>query len=161
MTTVYLSLGSNMGERLVYLEQALLELDKLPKTHVTAVSSYYETAPWGKTDQDPFLNACCQLETKLSPQELLSHCQEVEQKAGRERHEHWGPRTLDIDILLYGEAVIDEPNLTIPHPYLSERAFVLVPLADIAPHIQDPVLEQSILTLLDRLDRSDVIKLDN
>ncbi|MEX2785015.1 2-amino-4-hydroxy-6-hydroxymethyldihydropteridine diphosphokinase [Streptococcus sp. H49] len=135
MTSVYLSLGSNLGERKSYLCHALAALDALPLTQVTDCSSFYETAPWGKTDQPDFLNLCCKLETDLPPQDLLLSCQKIEEDLGRVRHEHWGARTIDIDLLLYGEAAIAQDNLQIPHPYMTERAFVLLPLEEIAPYL--------------------------
>ncbi|EQC69396.1 2-amino-4-hydroxy-6-hydroxy-methyl-dihydropteridine pyrophosphokinase [Streptococcus sp. HSISB1] len=135
MTKVFLSLGSNIGDKKAYLESALNKLNQLPKTQVVSISPFYETAAWGKIDQDDFLNLCCELETSLSAQELLVNCQQIEKDLDRVRHEHWGPRTIDIDILLYGDDHINEENLKVPHPYMTERAFVLVPLHDIAPSL--------------------------
>lgn len=135
--TCYLSLGANLGARAQALREALRRLAQLPGTRLSRASSFYETAPWGKTDQPPFLNGAARLSTRLAPEALLAACQEIERALGRVRHEHWGARTLDID-LVYGvrggQAVrVATPRLTLPHPYLLERAFVLVPLAEIAP----------------------------
>ncbi|MET3557236.1 2-amino-4-hydroxy-6-hydroxymethyldihydropteridine diphosphokinase [Streptococcus rupicaprae] len=156
MSQVFLSLGSNMGNRANYLEQAVQGLKDLPATHLLAVSPLYETSAWGKTDQADFLNLCLSVDTGLSPQDLLRHTQALELSLGRERHEHWGPRTVDIDILLYGHEVIREPHLTIPHPLMQERAFVLVPLADIAPSFQHPIFMKSIAELLEEVDAEGV-----
>lgn len=135
--TCYLSLGANLGARAQALREALRRLAQLPGTRLSRASSFYETTPWGKTDQPPFLNGAACLSTRLAPEALLAACQEIERALGRVRHEHWGARTLDID-LVYGvrggQAVrVATPRLTLPHPYLLERAFVLVPLAEIAP----------------------------
>lgn len=135
----YLSLGANLGARAQALREALRRLAQLPGTRLSRASSFYETAPWGKTDQPPFLNGAACLSTRLAPEALLAACQEIERALGRVRHEHWGARTLDID-LVYGvrggQAVrVATPRLTLPHPYLLERAFVLVPLAEIAPEL--------------------------
>ena len=135
----YLSLGANLGARAQTLREALRRLAQLPGTRLSRASSFYETAPWGKTDQPPFLNGAACLSTRLAPEALLAACQEIERALGRVRHEHWGARTLDID-LVYGvrggQAVrVATPRLTLPHPYLLERAFVLVPLAEIAPEL--------------------------
>ena len=135
--TCYLSLGANLGARAQALREALRRLAQLPGTRLVRASAFYETAPWGKTDQPPFLNGAACLSTRLAPEALLAACQEIERALGRVRHEHWGARTLDID-LVYGvrggQAVrVATPRLTLPHPYLLERAFVLVPLAEIAP----------------------------
>ena len=135
MTRVYLSLGRNIGDREAYLSAAVEALRQLEQTRVTAVSSLYETAAWGKTDQDDFLNICCELNTSLSPQVFLQACQTIERDLDRVRHEHWGPRTIDIDILIYGNEKQKTEELTLPHPYMTERAFVLVPLAEIAPNL--------------------------
>ena len=135
--TCYLSLGANLGARAQALREALRRLAQLPGTRLSRASSFYETAPWGKTDQPPFLNGAARLSTHLVPEALLAACQEIERALGRVRHEHWGARTLDIDLgygVRGGQAVrVATPRLTLPHPYLLERAFVLVPLAEIAP----------------------------
>lgn len=133
----YLSLGANLGARAQTLREALRRLAQLPETRLSRASSFYETAPWGKTDQPPFLNGAACLSTRLAPEALLAACQEIERALGRVRHEHWGARTLDIDLVygVRGGQVVRAatPQLTLPHPYLLERAFVLVPLAEIAP----------------------------
>lgn len=157
MTKVYLSLGSNIGDKKAYLLAALERLEQLAQTSVTSVSSFYETAAWGKKDQDDFLNSCCELETDLTPQELLLACQNIEKELKRVRHEHWGPRTIDIDILLYGNETIATENLSVPHPYMTERAFVLVPLEEIDPQLQ--LNGQSISSYLAHLNVQEVRKL--
>jgi len=133
--TVYLSLGSNMGNRQDYLTTAVRKLNELIGSRVIAVSKLYETKAWGGVIQDDFLNMVVALSTNLSPQELLQQCQQIETSLDRERTVHWGPRTMDIDILTYDEMHIDEALLKIPHPYMLERAFVIIPLADIAPDL--------------------------
>ena len=133
--TCYLSLGANLGERGETLREALRSLTGLSGTHLVAVSPFYETAPWGKLDQPAFLNAAAAVETTLSPLELLKGCQHIEQQLGRVRHEHWGARTIDIDLLHIPDVMLDEPELKLPHPYLTQRAFVLQPLRDIAPDL--------------------------
>ena len=130
---VYLSLGGNLGDPKEAMGEALRMLDADPKTDVVAVSSLYRTPPWGKTDQPDFLNAVAEISTGRSPRELLDLCLEAEKKLKRVRCERWGPRLVDIDILVFGEITIHEAGLDIPHPRMLERAFVLVPLAEIAP----------------------------
>ena len=127
-----LSLGGNVGDVAAAFAAALAALAADPACTVTACSSVYRTPPWGKTDQPDFLNMAVLLSTELSARELLDLCLAVERRLGRERHELWGPRTLDIDVLTYDEVTIEEPGLTLPHPRIAERAFVLVPLAEIA-----------------------------
>ncbi len=131
-TRVFLSLGSNLGHRKVYLEQAVLGLDKIPHSRVIRSSSVYETTAWGKTDQGNFYNIAVELETSLEAHDLLHFTQAIEHSLGREREEFWGPRTIDIDLLLFGEEKIDTQELTIPHPFMTKRAFVLEPLQEIA-----------------------------
>jgi 2-amino-4-hydroxy-6-hydroxymethyldihydropteridine diphosphokinase len=129
----YLALGSNLGDRAAHLRAGIDGLATEPKVRVVSVSPFYETPPWGPIPQGPYLNACTEVETSLPPRALLGLCLALERAEGRERLERWGPRTLDIDILTYGDAAIDEPDLTVPHPRMAERAFVLVPLAALAP----------------------------
>lgn len=135
MTRAYLGLGSNLGNREDTLRQALQQLSNHPGIQSCKTASLYETAPWGNPEQDWFLNTVVEVETSLSPLELLQVLQEIEQALGRIRTVKWGPRTLDLDILLYGEEKIDLPDLQIPHPRLTERAFVLVPLAELCPEM--------------------------
>jgi 2-amino-4-hydroxy-6-hydroxymethyldihydropteridine diphosphokinase len=138
MTThrVYLSLGSNLGDRAGTLRAAVARLGGLPETRVVAASAMVETPPWGKTDQPAFLNMAVALETELSPEALLAATQRIETDFGRVRGEHWGPRTLDIDLLVYEGETRDTPALRLPHPYLTQRRFVLAPLAEIAPELR-------------------------
>jgi len=131
-----LGLGGNVGDVAAAFVHALSRLADAPGVRLARISSVYRTPPWGKLDQPAFLNMAALVETTLPARALLALCLEIEQALGRRRLERWGPRTLDIDILTWGEARIDEPDLEIPHPRLAERAFVLAPLADIAPHMQ-------------------------
>ena len=121
---VFLSLGGNIGDPSNTIEDALGHLSSQRGIRVVTRSPFYRTPPWGKTDQADFINACALVRTTLSAQALLKACLDVEDGMGRRRAERWGPRTIDIDILTYGEEVIEEDNLIVPHPYLAERAFV-------------------------------------
>jgi len=149
VTMTYLGLGSNVGDREEYIEQAVFLLEKNPNIEVTKRSSNYETEPEGGGTQPPFINAALEIKTKLTPHRLLEVCQEIETTLGREREIEWGPRTIDIDILLYDGEIISDDKLQVPHPLMHERLFVLRPLRDIAPHLIHPVLEKSIVTLYD------------
>ena len=133
MYRIYLGLGANLGDRRASLRRALRLLAHLEDTRLLRVSSFYETPPWGNEKQPPFLNACAALETRLSPLVFLRRAQRIERALGRVRKEHWGPRTIDIDLLFAEgfESAVSE--LRLPHPYLHERAFVLLPLVEIAP----------------------------
>lgn len=133
--TAYLGLGGNVGDVADAMRGALETIDKDPGCRVTSVSRVFRTPPWGPVEQDWFLNACAAVETGLSAPDLLSLVLSTERAFGRVRTTRWGPRTLDIDILLYGDAPVSLENLTIPHPRMIERAFVMVPLADIAPDV--------------------------
>jgi 2-amino-4-hydroxy-6-hydroxymethyldihydropteridine diphosphokinase len=135
MTRAYVGLGANLGEREETIRAAVAELPD-----VVAVSPLRETDPVGVTDQPRFLNGVAALETELAPRELLDVLLAVERRLGRERRERWGPRAIDLDLLLYGDEVIDEDGLKIPHPRLHERRFVLEPLADLAPQLVVPGL---------------------
>jgi 2-amino-4-hydroxy-6-hydroxymethyldihydropteridine diphosphokinase len=131
--TAYLGLGGNLGDPQKSMGTALRMLDADPLSRVVAVSSLYRTPPWGKTDQPDFLNATAEVLTSHSPRELLDRCLEAEQRLKRVRQERWGPRLIDIDILIFGDKAVHEHGLEIPHPRMLERAFVLAPLAEIAP----------------------------
>lgn len=130
---VFLSLGGNLGEPAKSMGAALRMLDADNAVNVLSVSSLYRTPPWGKVDQPDFLNAAARLVTDLAPRGLLELCLEIERQLKRIRGERWGPRLIDIDILTFGRLTIREPGLEVPHPRMSERAFVLAPLAEIAP----------------------------
>ncbi|NML21066.1 2-amino-4-hydroxy-6-hydroxymethyldihydropteridine diphosphokinase [Pseudoflavitalea sp. G-6-1-2] len=148
MNKVYLLIGGNMGNREEQLKHAI-ELIHNGIGNVAKVSSLYETAAWGKTDQPAFLNQALLVNTHLQPLDLLQHTLAIEQEMGRKRMEKNGPRTIDIDIMFYNHAVIDEPSLTVPHPAMAQRRFVLEPLAELAPDFQHPVHHKSITQLLD------------
>ena len=133
MTRAYLGLGSNLGDRTAHLQLAIDALAETEGVQVVAVSNVYETAPVGGPEQDDYLNAVVALETDLSARDLLAVAQGIEQLADRVRTVRWGPRTLDVDVLLVGDERVDEPDLQVPHPRLAERGFVLAPLRDVAP----------------------------
>lgn len=143
----YLGLGSNLGDKKGYLDQGTRALDSIRGCRVEKVSSYLETAPYGGVEQDDFLNACLLLKTFLSPRELLDRMHEIEQEAHRERRIRWGPRTLDLDILMYDDLVMDSDDLTIPHAEMHLRDFVLRPLAEIAPNKFHPILRKTVSQL--------------
>ena len=129
---LYIGLGANLGDRIASLKRALRLLDHIEDTRLVRVSSFYETPPWGKVQQPPFINACAALKTCLLPLVLLRYAQRIERALGRVRKAHWGPRTIDIDLLFAEGYESDSRELHLPHPYLKERAFVLVPLCEIA-----------------------------
>ncbi|UVC13064.1 2-amino-4-hydroxy-6-hydroxymethyldihydropteridine diphosphokinase [Mesorhizobium onobrychidis] len=133
--TVYLSLGGNLGDPARSMGAALRMLDADENTRVVIVSSLYRTPPWGKLDQPDFLNAAAEISTVLAPHALLDLCLDVERRLKRVREERWGPRLIDIDILVFGDRIIHETGLEVPHPRMLERAFVLAPLAEIAPDL--------------------------
>lgn len=149
---IYIGIGANLGDREKTLQKATGILNAKPEIAVVAASAVYETAPIGVTDQPYFLNAVLQVHTSLSARSLLNCLLAIERKFGRIRETRWGPRTLDLDILLYGDAIINQPGLQVPHLHLHERAFVLVPLCDLKPDLKHPVLGQSIQFLTESLD---------
>ncbi len=134
----YLGLGSNMGDSLMHLENGLVAIGMLTGTRVLSRSQIYVTAAWGKTDQPDFLNMVAEISTELPPEALLDAGKKIEQQEGRTEGERWGPRQLDIDILLYGNERLNSSLLTVPHPRIWERAFVLRPLADLLPELRGP-----------------------
>lgn len=136
MNDSYLSLGSNMGDRLDMLKQAVHYLLENPAIEITGISSLYETDPVGFTEQDPFLNMAVHIKTTLTAFELLDVCQSIEQRLDRKRIVHWGPRTIDLDILLYNQDTIETERLLVPHPRMRERSFVLIPLLELNPGLE-------------------------
>lgn len=151
---VYLGLGSNLGDRRGYLDAAAAALS--PEANVLRRSPIYETAPWGFADQPNFLNQVLEAVTELEPVELLAKLKEIERKLGRQERFRNGPREIDIDILLYDDLVLKEGGLQIPHPRMHERAFILGPLADLAPGLVAPGQEKTVSQFLEDLDIKDV-----
>lgn len=149
--TAYIALGSNIGDSETFLNEAVKKMKKIPTCEVEKVSSYLVTAPYGVTDQPDFLNACLKLHTLLYPMELLGELNRIEKEAGRERKIHWGPRTLDLDILLYDDLVMEEEDLCIPHVEMHKRSFVLQPLEEIAPYKRHPVYGKTVREMLQDL----------
>ncbi len=149
---VWLSLGSNLGERDANLRTALHMLEALPETLLEKTSSIIETKPWGYTRQPQFLNCAARIETTLTPDDLLKACQDIERRIGRERNIRWGPRTIDIDIVFYGDRVIQQEHLKIPHIHAHERRFVLEPLVEIDPDLVHPILNMTVSQLFERLE---------
>ena len=135
MAEAYICLGSNLGNKRATIARALQMLAETPGITIAARSADYRTPPWGKLDQDWFVNACARIDTSLAPEALLALCLAVERQLGRERRERWGPRVIDIDLLTYDDRMMTTESLTLPHPRLTSRAFVLAPLAEIAPQL--------------------------
>jgi len=157
----YVGVGSNVGNRFAHCLAAVDALGRLGATRVAACSRWYETEPVGEIAQDWFLNGVVGLDTVLDPHELLARCRLIEEDRGRhrERESHGGPRTLDLDILLYGDRVVETPTLQIPHPRMTERAFVLIPLEEIAPRVLHPVEQSTVAQLRARLSDPHVVRL--
>lgn len=158
MTSAWVGLGSNMGESAGIVEAACAELDGLRDTALVARSSLYRTAPWGPIEQPDFVNAVARLGTALEAEVLLDELLALEARHGRARAERWGPRTLDLDLLLYGREHITSARLQIPHPRMAERAFVLVPLAELDPELEVPG-RATVAALLRGVDRRGVAAL--
>lgn len=147
----YVALGANLGDRESNLRAALSLLEE-GDISIARVSSFIENpAVGGPPDSPPFVNAVAEVRTTLSPQRLLDRLLEIERQLGRQRREKWGPRSIDLDLILYGDRIIQTPTLTIPHPRMHERRFVLQPLAELAPHLVHPVLKQQIAQMLNAL----------
>jgi 2-amino-4-hydroxy-6-hydroxymethyldihydropteridine diphosphokinase len=159
LTDAFIALGSNLGDRERNLLQAASEIGRLPSSKITALSPFYETTPVGFTEQPLFYNAVLQLHTGLSPLDLHKCLQKIEDSVfSRKRLLQWGPRIMDIDMLLYGDEVIGCAALTIPHPRLAERRFVLQPLCDIAPCLMHPVLKRQMAEILAGLHTDEILK---
>ncbi len=150
-----LGLGSNLGDKRANIARAIEHLTADGALRLVARSRDYRSAPWGKTDQDWFVNACISIATNLTPHDVLERCFEAERELRRVRQERWGPRTLDCDLLVYRDVVLNTPELTLPHPRITERAFVLVPMLDVAPNLK--INDRSLSAWLNRLDESDVV----
>ncbi|NQU16621.1 MAG: 2-amino-4-hydroxy-6-hydroxymethyldihydropteridine diphosphokinase [Candidatus Saganbacteria bacterium] len=146
---VFLGLGSNVGDREEFIEQACFLIDKIKNVKIIKRSSNYETEAQPDSDQPAFINAALEIRTELSPAKLMNEFQHIESTLGRERIAEWSPRTIDIDILFYDNLIISEDNIQIPHPLVHERLFILEPLKEIAPNFQHPALEKSVLDLFE------------
>jgi 2-amino-4-hydroxy-6-hydroxymethyldihydropteridine diphosphokinase len=160
MPPAFIAFGGNVGDARETIARAMAQFCDGVRVRLKARSSDYKTPPWGVTDQPPFINACIAIETQLSPHELLARAHEVERAFGRNRAQelHWGPRPLDIDILAYDDLILDEAGLVLPHPRLFERAFVLVPLLEIAP--DGVIAGRSLREALAKLDRDGIERLE-
>ena len=164
MATAFIGFGSNLGNRIDFCDRAVTLLGLLPHSRLDAVSSLYETEPvndGAAPGPEWFLNGVVQIETDIAPKSLLEICREIERSLGRDQDNRKGPRTLDLDLLLYDDCIINEPALTIPHPRLHQRRFVLAPLVELDPDRRHPVLAQSLRDLLAQLDDQSVVRLLN
>jgi 2-amino-4-hydroxy-6-hydroxymethyldihydropteridine diphosphokinase len=150
----FIGLGSNLGERESMIRSALEDLARLPSTTLVRASSLYDTEPQGDADQPGFLNAVAEIETELTARQLLWNQLLIERRLGRVRTRHWGPRVIDLDLLLYGSEVLDEADLRVPHPELVRRSFVLVPLVELDPLLVHPVTGETLLAHLSRLSNA-------
>ncbi len=147
-THIFIGLGTNLGNREANLRHAVRLIAGISGVWVNAVSPCYETGAWGKTDQPDFLNQVVELKATINPEELLTELLRIEREMGRIRTIHWGPRIIDLDILLWDQEIVDQEQLKIPHPYLHERIFVLQPLVDLAGNLRHPVLKKTLAELL-------------
>lgn len=151
--TAYIALGSNMGDKKKYLDEALKHMQETPQIRLQKNASYIETEPYGGVEQDTFLNGMCQIRTLLDPKDLLDELHRIEQLADRKREVHWGPRTLDLDIIYYDDLIMDSKELTIPHADMANRTFVLEPLCELAPCFKHPVTGLTSQQMLKELER--------
>ena len=160
--SAYIGLGSNMGNRFAHIEKAISDIKHGLQTEILAVSSIYETSPVGVENQPDFLNCVCLLKTTLEPRQILNKLLEIEKSHGRSCSSMNLPRTLDLDILLYGELALNEPGLIVPHPRVTERAFVLIPLAEISPNLTHNLWERTVTEILESSTFTDKVeKVDN
>ena len=159
MTIAYLSLGSNQGDRIGYIQQATSLLNLTDNISIVRTSAFYESEPWNMSTETWFVNAVIEIKTSLTPKELLNECKRIERQLGRTPKEGAGyaDRTIDIDILFYGKEIINEENLTIPHKYLHLRAFTLVPLLELIPDFEHPVLHKTIIELHNDLENPEMV----
>lgn len=157
----YLGLGSNLGDRFRNLSEAVRRLNETGEVEVREISPVYETEPDGDPGQPEYLNAALRVETALDARKLLKACLGVEKAMGRVREEHWGPRNIDIDLLVYGDVVLSTKDLSVPHPLLHEREFVLRPLADIAPELVHPVIFDTVSQLLGDVEKRGAVRRDD
>ncbi len=159
MAIVYLSLGSNSGDRIGYVQQATSLLGASDNITLIRTSAFYETEPWGMDSENWFVNAVVEIKTSLSPQDLLAECQRIETQLGRKREEskEYSDRTIDIDILFYNKDIINDENLTIPHKFVHLRAFTLVPLLELIPNFEHPVLHKTISELHNDLENPEMV----
>lgn len=156
MTKAYIALGSNISPRANYLIQAIEYLEDHPQVNVVQQSSIYETIPVGYTEQSDFLNMVVEVNTQLPPYKLLDVCQQIEMDLGRVREVRWGPRTIDLDILLYNQENIETELLSIPHPRMHERAFVLMPLYEVDPQFKVPFYDRTVADLVESLSEAEI-----
>lgn len=154
MAIAYLGLGSNIGDRVENLNSAITKLSEVPGIQVTKISSRYETKPYGKTDQPDFMNMAIEVDTNLTPLDLLETVLDVEHELGRVRTEVWGPRNIDIDVLLYEELELQLSDLKVPHPEMHLRSFVIDPLNEIAPKKEHPTLKMTVEKIKEQLDKN-------
>lgn len=159
MAVAYLGLGTNKGERINYIESALMEIGKLEKTHILKSSDIYETEPWGIREQNDYLNSVVEIDTKLNAEDLLKRLKEIEKTLGRTESIKWHEREIDIDLLFYGDLVLENDFMKVPHHQIENRNFVLIPMNEIAPGFIHPVLNKKISVLLkDTKDKLNVNK---